>query len=165
MRFAVQIGGIRHWLNPAAISCIRYRAEYGRSIVTDLLAAQSGAELELCFIRMVHAMIPPDDHVDLLEFAARCRTDQQFFAIAIVARDALLEGKKPAQKELATGEQMDEYKILAMLAATGVSMTLIYELPIMHLLEVVSECCAVHSNEEQRYVPMTEKQMSTLYPR
>lgn len=165
MRFAAEIGGIRHWLNPAAISCIRYRAEYGRSVVTDLMAAQSGAELELCFIRMVHAMISPDDHVDLLEFAALCRTDPQFFAIAIVARDALLEGKKPAQKELTTGEQMDEYKILAMLSSTGVSMELIHELPIMHLLEVVGECCAVRGTGEQRYVPMTEKQMSTLYPR
>lgn len=169
MRFAVVIGGVKQLLDPAAISCLRYRAEYGHSVVTDLFTAETDEQRQAYYVRLVHAMIPDDERPDLLEFAQRCLNDPQFYAIASMARDALLSG---CEKHVRTGEApstteqpYDEYQVLALMTAAGVDIRLIYELPIMHLLEVASQCFAQQGAGEKTYSPMTETQMASLYPR
>ena len=161
----LEIGGERLRLNPAAISALRYRAQYGKSVVTDLMGAATPEQLEACLIRLLHVM-QEEEALSLLDMAALCRRDAQFLQKAIAARDALLDASK-AQKHdepVEGAEPFDEYRVLALMAAARLDMSLLHELPILHLLEVVTLCFEGRS-EKKAYRPMNQKELHALYPR
>lgn len=165
MRFELEIGGERLWLNPAAISAVRYRARHGSSVVTDLMQAKTPDKLQQCLIHMLEAMCE-DAHVGLLELASRCRRDEQFLQKGLLARDALLNhSQKHKEVEQDEGtEPFDEYRVLAILASAGLDMALLYELPILHLLEVATLCFEWRS-DKKTYRRMTQGEMKALYPK
>ncbi|MEL4859623.1 hypothetical protein AAEU42_00065 [Pseudoflavonifractor phocaeensis] len=165
---AMEIGGVRFRLDPAAISALRYRAEYGNSIVNDLARCVSAAEAEGRLLRMCHMMIPVADRPELLEFARLARKDPDFLDKARVAKAALLAPDPqmglPSAEE-GTGEAFDEYRVLALLACIGVDLCLIYDLPILHLVAVAHRAAELRDPESKWYRPMTDDELLSLYPR
>ena len=162
----LEIGGARYRLDPAAISAVRYRAEHGASVITHLAACETGQDLEQVLLRMCHMMIPEGERPELKELARRARRDPQFFQKALAARDALLS-PDPTRKGGGDegGETFDEYQVLALMAVAGVDMTLLYELPILHLLGVVGRCVEARDPERKNYRPLNSGEMAKLYPR
>ena len=162
----VEIGGVRFHLDPAAISAIRYRAEYGDSVLNHLSACATAAELEGALLRLVRMMIPPKERPALKELAKLARGDQGFFKTALEAKDALL-APDPLRTDggEGDGEPFDEYQLLALMAAAGVDLWLVYELPLLHLIGVVGRCFEMKDTEHKDYHEMSTKELSKLYPR
>ena len=164
----MEIGGTEFQLDPSAISAIRFRAEYGESIINKLSDCRSGAELEGLLLRMCHMMIPLADRPELLDLARLARRDPDFLRKALKARAALLAGdpkRKPRAKSAEETESYDEYKVLALVAVAGVDMSLIYELPIMHLMSIANRVFELRNPDQKTYRPMTQEEMTQLYPR
>ena len=164
----MEIGGIQVNLDPAAISCIRYRIAYGNSIVNDLAACTSADDEEAVLLRMIHAMLAQENSPDLLEFARQARRDPDFLVKGRVARSALLalDSNFYVSDNAPTGnEPFDEYKILAMMVVAGIDMELIYQLPILHLVSLASRVAQLRDPEARSYRPMTNEELVQLYPR
>ncbi|HWS43296.1 MAG TPA: hypothetical protein VN421_09465 [Pseudoflavonifractor sp.] len=166
MRMKMDLGGASYELDPAAISAIRYRAEYGDSIHNHLAACSSAQEVEGRLLRMCHCMIPEADRPELLDFAGQARQDKDFFQKALAARNALLGGdpRWDGGKE-ADGEPFDEYQVLALMAAAHLDTGLVYELPIMHLVAIVGRYFEEQNSDGTDLRPMTDEEMTRLYPR
>lgn len=158
------IGGSGFDLDPAAISCIRYRAEYGGSVVVHLTQAEEAAERERVLLRMVHMMIPTDRRPTLEAFAKLAHHDPGFPGKARKAQAALLDLDPavgtPQEQE---GDLFDEYDILASMTLAGVDAKLLYELPIMHLVSVLNRCGQLRDPERKTYRKMDAREMAALY--
>lgn len=166
MKLKMEIGGAHYAMDPAAISAIRYRAEYGESIVNDLAACTGQKETEGLLLRMCHLMIPAADRPELLDFARQARRDGEFMRKGIAARNALLsvDPQAPRHTESST-EKFDEYMVLALMAGVGVDMGLIYELPIMHIVSIIGRLSDMRNPDKKTRRLLTEKEMAQLYPR
>lgn len=159
------IGGVEFRLNPAAISAIRYRAEYGCSIVNDLAACDTAIEAEGRLLRMAHMMIE-GDRPELLTFAALAHEDKHFMEKALEARAALLSDDPLFSiKGQEDSEPFDEYQVLALMASAGIGMQLIYEVPILHIVAIAGRYYDMMDTEKETYRPMDASEMSALYPR
>lgn len=164
----MEIGGAGFHLDPAAVSAVRYRQQYGESVVERLRGVQTAVELERLLLRMCHSMIPTGERPPLLEFARLARRDPAFFTHALQARDALLEadpGRSLPPEADGPAEPFNEYKVLALASAAGLDLRLIYELPILHVLSVAEECFRLKDPNQKAYRPMTEAEMGLLYRR
>lgn len=161
------LGGERYLLDPAAISAVRYRAEYGCSVVTDLSGCQTAKSVERVLLRMCRMMIPPAQRPSLEAFARAARRDGRFFAKAQRARSALLavDPAQPPPAGAPDGEPFDEYGVLALMALTGVDMGLLYELPITHLVGILRRCGDIRDPDCKTYRLMTADEMARLYPK
>lgn len=162
-----EIGGVRFLLDPAALSAVRYRAAYGGSIVTHLADARTPKEREGRLLRMCHIMIPPANRPALPDFARLARRDRGFYKTALRARDALLapDPLHPTAGNAETAEAFDEYKVLALVAVSGVDMSLICEVPILQLLSIVRMAYDLRDPDRKTYRPMTGDEMATIYGR
>lgn len=162
----MDIGGVGFALDPAAISAVRYRVTYGESIIAALSACQTAHELEGLLLRMCHAMLPVADRLELPQFAKLARRDEGFFVRALQARDALLatDEHAPAVQE-ESGEVFDEYMVLALMAVSELDMSLLYELPLLHLVGVVRRCGELRDPERKVYRKLSGNEMGRLYPR
>lgn len=165
MRMEMEIGGVRFRLDPSAVSVIRYRAQYGESTVNDLPAAATPKEAEGLLLRMCHLMIVEADRPELLDFARLARRDSAFRQKALKARRALLAVDPLAPRRNGEKEKFDEYNILALMAAAGVDMQLIYELPIMHIVSVIGRLSDMRDTGKKTRRLLTEKEMAQLYPK
>lgn len=161
---ALDLAGQSYLLDPAAISAVRYRAKYGRSIVAGLAACRSRREEEAVLLRLCHVMIPPKHRPPLLDFARAARRDGAFPQKARAARDALLAGDGPLPPA-GEGPPFDEYRVLALMALAGVDMGLLYELPLLHLVGVLRRCGELRDPACKDYRPMTSAELARLYPR
>lgn len=160
------IGGARFRLDPAAISAVRYRCAYGRSIVTDLAGCRTVREAEGKLLRMCRLMIPEGERPELLDFARLAGRDRDFFGKGEAARAALLAVDESAPLPLeGEAEPFDEYNILAMMTAVRMDMGLLYELPIMHIAGVLHLTFGLQDPERKRVRPMTHEESCILYPR
>lgn len=165
MRMKMDLGGASYLLDPAAISAIRYRAEYGDSIINHLAACQTVEEREGRLLRMCHCMIPEADRPELLDFAKRARQDKDFLTKAITARNALLvpdprwDGHKGGD-----GDVFDEYQVIALLGTAQVEQQWVYELPIMHLIAVIGRACDSQNPDKKAYKEMDSDEMALMYP-
>lgn len=161
----LEIGGAGFLLDPAAISCVRYRARYGESVVTEM---ERGKPIDGPLLRMCWMMVHPHHRPELPEFALLARKTPTFRAQALAARAALLapdpRGRRGGQD---TGERFDEYKILASMYALDMDSGLLYELPILHLASLVGRVAELKypDPDAKRYRPMTAEEMGELYPR
>lgn len=166
MELRLEIGRVQVSLDPAAVSAIRYRAEYGESVVNDLAACETVSDTERTLLRMLRCMIPGDKRPSLLELARMARRDSAFLRKAVAARDALLQ-PDPRRHDIGSedGDPFDEYTVLALMAAAGVDMGLIYELPILHLVGVVSRYFESQDAERTDYRKLNGDEMAKLYPR
>lgn len=167
MQFHMLIDGQQFLLDSAAVSCIRYRAEHGKSIITHLQSCETAEAFEGRLLRMCHAMISGTDRPELPVFAKAARRDRAFIRKACAARDALLadDPQRKAMKPPESTEPFDEYLVLALMAAAGLDFALIYELPIMHLVSVVLRCFEAKNKDQETYRPLTEQEMAAIYPR
>lgn len=161
MEFGIEIGGVGFRLNPAAISCVRYRAEYGDSIVNHLTACKP-REAEGYLLRMCRCMM--EDAPELPALAALAADDPAFLPNALAAQARLLEDDPQRAPGRADGERFDEYQVLALMAAARLDMALLYELPVMHIVSVVNRCFKARSGGKT-YHRMDESEMARLYPR
>lgn len=162
----MELGGVKFRLDPAAISAIRYRAEYGDSIVNHLQKAETVPEREGHLLRMCHQMIPEAERPELLEFARLARKDEGFFFKAVAAKNALLDVDHRAP--LARAEEpgkLDEYDILVGMANTRIDMALIYELPIMHIAGLISRYVESRESNGAENHKLSDKEFETLFPR
>lgn len=166
MRVKMDLGGASYELDPAAISAIRYRAEYGDSIVNHLATTQTTEEFEGHLLRMCHCMIPEANRPELLDFARQARRDGEFLLKAMVARDALwaVDPRWDGGKDQG-GEPLDEYSVLALMAMANIDMRLIFELPIMHIVAIAGRRKTASDPGYVEYREMTPEEMSELYPR
>ena len=168
MKFHMEIGGQDFLLDATAISAIRYRENYGKSVVNDLADCASADETEGVLVRMTHAMVSPEEGPTLLEFAKLARRDGDFLTKAHVAKSALLAPDpsfRPPAGEPGGDEPFDEYKILALMVVAGIDMALIYELPILHLVALANRVAQLRDPEAKTYRPMTDQELAQLYPR
>lgn len=167
MKFQMNISGRDFKFDSAAISAIRYRAANGDSIVNHLAACETPQQAEGTLLRMCFDMLcPTEDRPELLDFAKLARKDKGFLVKALAARDALLrDDPKWHSTGDAGGEEYDEYRVLALLAAAHVDMSLIYELPIMHLVGIAGRCFEAQDPDKTTYHEMDGAEMALMYPR
>lgn len=164
MRLRMDLGGASYALDPAAISAIRYRAEYGDSIINHLAACQTAQEFEGRLLRMCHCMMPEADRPELLELARQARDSKDFIPKAIAARNALFAGDPRWDGGKGEdGEPFDEYQVLALISTAHIDGRLIYELPIMHLVAIASRYIEAQGQNEAELRPMSDEEMATLY--
>jgi len=161
---ALELAGQIYLLDPAAISAVRYRARYGRSVVADLAACRDRRGEEALLLRLCHVMIPPEHRPPLLDFARAARRDGHFPHKAQAAREALLAGDGPLPPA-GEGPPFDEYRVLALMALAGVDGGLLHELPILHLVGVLRRCGELRDPACKAYRPMTGAELARLYPR
>lgn len=162
----LELGGAGFRLDPAAVSAVRYRARYGESPVAALARCRDGREEERLLLRVCHMMIPAADRPELPEFARLCRRDGGFLPKARQAAGALLSADpRMPRTEDAPAKEVDEYELLALMAAARVDMGLIYELPLFHLVSVVNRLGILLDPDRKEYRPMTREERSALYPR
>ena len=162
----LHLGGQRFRLETAAVSALRYRAAYGDSVVNHLAACTGWKKAEGVLLRMVHAMIPPEERPSLLELASLARRSGGFLAQGLRARDALLASDPWAPAGEPGAEPFDEYGVLALLAAAGVDAGLIYELPVLHLAGVAARTFALKKGPPPDCRrPMSPEGRAMLYPR
>ena len=166
--YEMDLGGVRYRLDPAAISAIRYRAIYGESILETLNRGIPPKKLEGKLLRMCHLMIPAADRPELLVLARQARRDGAFLVKGLKARDALLEPDieldGPPDEE-SSEEPFDEYRLLAALTLVGMDLSMLHELPILHVIGVLRRLNMLQDTERKHYRPLTDKEMSNLYPR
>ena len=163
------LGKERYRLEDAALSCVRYRAAFGESVVEALRRPMGAAEREGVLVRMCWAMLPEAGRPDLLTIAAQFRREETALAQALAARDALLRPDRsldgwddPGEE---SGEPFDEYKLLASLSLARVDMGLLRELPLLHLLGLVRRMAALQDPERRTYRKLTAAEMGRIYPR
>lgn len=162
----MDIGGTQFSLSSAAISAIRYRAEYGDSIISHLGACETPEEAEGRLLRMCHCMMPAADRPELLTLASLAREDHSFMEKALAARDALMvEDPQWSGGGESDGEPFDEYRVLALMAAAHIDMSLIYELPIMHLVGIAGRYFDAQDPDRTSYHKMDQTEMARMYPR
>ncbi len=160
------LGGVRYHLDPAAISALRYRAEYGDSIANHLISCKTAREEESRLLHICWMMIPPMERPELLDFARQARRDGGFVGKARRCVGVLLDDDHQMPKsEEPSGRRFDEYEVVAVMAAAGMDMALIFELPIMHLAAIAYRYFKMQDPEEKEYRPMTQDERSALYPR
>ena len=158
--YEMDLGGVRYRLDPAAI--------YGESILETLNRGIPPKKLEGKLLRMCHLMIPAADRPELLVLARQARRDGAFLVKGLKARDALLEPDieldGPPDEE-SSEEPFDEYRLLAALTLVGMDLSLLHELPILHVIGVLRRLNMLQDTERKHYRPLTDKEMSNLYPR
>lgn len=93
--------------------------------------------------------------------------DGAFLVKGLKARDALLEPDieldGPPDEE-SSEEPFDEYRLLAALTLVGMDLSLLHELPILHVIGVLRRLNMLQDTERKHYRPLTDKEMSNLYP-
>ena len=164
----MEIGGVRYEMDASAISALRFRAEYGDSIINKIADCASLDELEGQLLRMCHMMIPEANRPELPAFAKIARKDPEFIIKAQLARMALLDTdpRAPKAEDDGTHERFDEYQVLALMACSGIDMGLIRELPIRHIVGIVQRTANLKDPDKApKYRPMTDEEMAMLYPR
>lgn len=166
MMWELELGGVRFKLNPAAISAVRYRAEYGDSAANQFHDSAGRLETERVLLRTCHQMIPEPDRPALLDFARLARRDGDFFTKALEAHAALFEADPLEPDGRPTGSVIfDEYEILAIMAEAHIDLALIYELPILHLLSVVRRYAKRKDPNRASEHRLTDEEMFSMFPR
>ena len=168
MIFQMEIGGVRFDMDSSAISALRYRAEYGESVINVIADCTSVDQLEGQLLRMCHMMIPEANRPELPTLARLARKDPEFVIKAQLARMALLgvDPKAPKVDESPSSERFDEYQVLSLMACGGIDMALLYELPIMHIVSIIQRAADLKDPDKApKYREMTNEELSTLYPR
>lgn len=166
MILEMELGGAKYRLDPAAISALRYRAEYGDSILNQLMECKSSQEEEARLLRICFMMIPPADRPELRAFARQARRDGRFYGKARRAVDELLsvDPRMPKGGEPG-GADFDEYDVVALMSAAHMDMGLLYELPILHLAGIAARYFELQNPEHRERRFMTKEERSALYPR
>lgn len=162
----MELAGVRYKLDPAAISALRYRAEYGESIINHLAACRDVREEEARLLRVCWMMIPTADRPELRTFAQAARRDGRFVAKARRAVDALLDvDPRAPRSDEPPEDDLDEYAVVAAMAAAGMDTALVCELPILHLAGIAARRFEMDDPDKKSYRRMTREERSALYPR
>lgn len=160
----MELGGVRYLMDPAAISAIRYRSQYGESIVTSLANSENKTERERHLLRICHEMMVDRQKVPLSDYAKQVFQDRAaFLRQAEEAVAALLDTDGQEPEKGADGEEFDEYELLASMAAVGLDMRLLETLPIMHIVRVLDHLGAMKDPERKQYRKMSETEMAKFY--
>lgn len=163
----MEIGGRAFRLETAAVSALRYRAEYGESVVVAMARPGGLRALEGRLLRMCRMMIPAPERPELEELARLARRDGDFVRKGLRARDALLAGDEAMEKWLSAsdgGGDFDEYEIVCALMAAGVDLRLLWELPLLHLAGLAGRYIALRDPDSKTYRKLSREEMRCLYP-
>lgn len=140
MRELITICNEAYQAETAAISCIRYRSEYGVSPMAEFTQQLSQPETMAKLVKMVWIMAQPAE--DFREFAERCLQEDTFIDQSLALRTKLLKPDdryKPAgQSESISPAQFDEFDVLARMAHIGLPECLIYELTMPQLQATIN---------------------------
>jgi hypothetical protein len=154
------LNGKVYKVNPAAVSCIKYRSEYGESFINALANQKSANELQGILLKFCHAALI-ESGISVQQFASMARKEETFFQQAQLIRKAAMAGlnsKVNSDDNVSSGE-FDEYEILALAAAAGVDISLTNELTIMQFLDVVKRTIdAKNPHKSKKWVKIDPKQ-------
>lgn len=134
----LKIGRKKYPLNTAMISLLRYRKEFHCSFFQE---STDGAAAALAAVRLVWASIEGDkpDFPDFLDAAAAASGFlEQALAVqqAVLYTDAVFtEANAPS----AGDGDLDELTVLALMATSGMDYTLVYDLPIFAVIDVIKK--------------------------
>lgn len=134
----LKIGRKKYPLNTAMISLLRYRKEFHSSFFRE---SSDGAAAALAAVRLVWASIEGDkpDFPDFLDAAAAASGFlDQALAVqqAVLYTDAVFtEANAPS----AGDDDLDELTVLALMASSGLDYTLVYDLPVFAVIDVIKK--------------------------
>ena len=134
----LKIGRKKYPLNTAMISLLRYRKEFHSSFFRE---SSDGAAAALAAVRLVWASIEGDkpDFPDFLDAAtAASGFLEQALAVqqAVLYTDAVFtEANAPS----AGDDDLDELTVLALMASSGLDYTLVYDLPVFAVIDVIKK--------------------------
>lgn len=169
--YELELAGERLSLDVSARGALRYRAGYGRSVVSPPARGMSAAEEERELLRLVHALLRPECAMSLRALARLARRDGAFPGKARRVRGALLVPDRspgappPARPEEGAGRAFDEYDVLALAAAAGLPGALLGEVPILHLASLAGRCFTLRDPGRRTYRKLSRREMAALYPR
>lgn len=160
----MELGGVRYLLDPAAISAIRYRSQYGESIVTSLANSENQTERERHLLRICHEMMVDRQKVPLSDYAKQVFQNRtEFLRQAETAVGALLDTDGWTPEKSSEDDDFDEYELLTTMAAVGLDMRLLETLPIMHVARVLDQLGAMKDPERKQYRKMSEAEIAKFY--
>jgi len=140
MKYPITITGRTYLADAAAISCIRYRSEYGVSPMAEFAQQLNQPEARAKLVKLIWIMVRPDE--DYAEFATMCLQDEAFVDQALALRSKLLKADErytpTGQSESVSPEQYDEFDALARMSHTGMPECLIYELTMPQLQATIN---------------------------
>ena len=150
----------RHNCNTALITLLRYRAEFGESFL-KMFFSKEPQNYELSLVRLVWASIEgkKPDFKNFLTAASKCKN---FGAAALSIQAAVMMSDKiEAPQNESSDSDIDEFDILALMAATGISMDLVHVLPAFLITSVVSKKINIsHGSKPSEKQSMKFRKMS-----
>lgn len=156
----LRIGGRQYDATPAAITLIRYRAEFGKSFFSP---ASDDADAILAMARLAWAAIA-GDKPDFQDFLKEAAEDNTFAASALRLHAAVLSGARPQASSTRNASAFDELEILALMSIAELDMRLLYELPIFQILDVIGKRADLMGGKHKSgYKKMTPAEMRGLY--
>ena len=171
----ISVGARKYRIVTAMVSLLRYRAEFGESFLAAFMSPDFIERRPLCLSRLVWACID-EPKPDFLEFLDQAAGDESFADMAQAVQARVL---MPSSQEIITVTEpdsasgtMDETDILALMAISGVSMSLVYEMPPFQLLAVVAKRSEIMGGQHAasatgtpKYRKMTNEETRSLYGR
>ena len=134
----LKIGRKKYPLNTAMISLLRYRKEFHCSFFQE---STEGGAAALAAVRLEWACIEGNkpDFPDFLDTAV---TASGFLEQALAVQQAVLytQAVSPEKPAASSGDDdLDELTVLALMATSGMDYTLVYDLPIFAVIDVIKK--------------------------
>ena len=134
----LKLGRKKYPLNTAMISLLRYRKEFHCSFFQE---STDGGAAALAAVRLVWACIEGNkpDFPDFLDTAV---TASGFLEQALAVQQAVLytQAVSPEKPAASSGDDdLDELTVLALMATSGMDYTLVYDLPIFAVIDVIKK--------------------------
>lgn len=164
----IKIGRKRYRCNTAMITLLNYRAEFGESF---LKAFFDGRNYELSLVRLVWSSIEgrKPDFSRFLTAASKCKNFGAA-ALSIQAGVMISERTNTPQTIQPTESDIDEFDVLALMAAAGISMDLVRILPAFLIVNVVSKKIGIShdskpSTGQVKFRKMSDSEIREAYRR
>lgn len=168
MKHSITICENTYMAETAAVSCIRYRSEYGVSPMAEFTGGMKAAETRARLVKLVWIMAQPGESIE--EFATLCLHEETFVEQALILRARLLmpdDKYTPAsQHDTILPTQFDEFDALARMAHVGLPECLIYELTMPQLQATINrslEYLNKAKNTKPQLVEMSPAEVMGLF--
>lgn len=135
----IKIGRKTYTANTSMIALLRYWNEFGESYLKAFFEPQYSQNAPLLLVRLVWASIEEKkpDFIQFLTAASKCKN---FDAAARSVQAGILKTAGfPQSGGKSSGDSVEETDILALMAISGLSMDLIYELPAFYILSIINK--------------------------
>lgn len=162
----ITIGDKKYKLNPAAITLIRYRIQFGKSFLNLYLSNDPFDELTQALADIVYVAIegekpPYEEYLELIS------ADGTFLLSALAFQKLLLrhsDFNAPKSGGSGGSADIDELQILAAVTVSGAPEYAVMEFPIFDLLKLVGNINDIKlGGAGKKYRKMTNDEMIALY--